>query len=294
MCAEKYMPAKVVAQQLGVEADLVDHWCRSGALTANRFPDTEGYWIPESALDTFLRTTRVLPASNGISLIHPEMVHALAERLVRALIPGQSIEQVGGEDKGIRIFIHRPTVQRIEVYWRQDEGQWQIQLWWWPSDTLAQARVFWRQVDTDAFLALKKDQNGSGTPWKIDPCPHISFIRQHFVYGFDTGTIEDYCRFWQANQEAMRQYGREEGGPDFTALREVLDQIHPLTPKGSKEFQKHFLGTDRQTANLIPGLSMGLTISYQEAQQLEAAGVLVEQIRGRLHTAMATWGETLA
>ena len=75
---------------------------------------------------------------------------------------------------------------------------------------------------------------------------------------------------------------------------EFLDQIHPLSNVGLDELQRYYSVTDRQTASLIPGIDMSFTISYHKAQQLKAAGVLVEEMRNLLQNAMSTRGKTLA
>jgi hypothetical protein len=105
--------------------------------------------------------------------------------------------------------------------------------------------------------------------------------------------LEPYCRFWKAHPEAMRQYGRNEGGPNFGALRTLLSQVHDFDADSRAAFQKYFLDTKRQAANLIPGLFMAFTPPYEEVHRFDAEGSLLGKLRDEINTAMATWGECL-
>jgi hypothetical protein len=184
------------------------------------------------------------------------------------------------------IALDSGAMRRIGLAPKTDaKGAWDIQLVMYPGDTIEQARDFFTHVRSDAFLSLQK------RGWKINPNLHFSFMSRHLHWANTSLPLKQYVEFWQSGTRPIQQTKRDV--TDFRQLFNELMEARLITAQDVQKLETHFSDTDRQTINVCPGIGLAFQWSREEACALDFKSHFCSVVEGKIHEALATWGQPL-
>lgn len=189
-------------------------------------------------------------------------------------ILGEVVGTDAGKAKGARDLSGTAKVAMAWLGFASDK----VCLRLWPGDTLTQSRALYGDRSAlNAVLALQSDG------WHVEPNFHWGFMATGYPSPKTPLQVEKYCDYWVNEIGATRELSRSEWEPYWAKLESA--QI--VVAAGKEAFDADFTDTQRQKAHPRPGLCCECMWSLAEAQQFDARGKFVDEVRGRLNQMLA-------
>lgn len=156
----------------------------------------------------------------------------------------------------------------------------------WPGDTVVQARALLDVVD----VARLGDLAHAG--WIVRPNLHFSFMAKHLVWADSRLGVSDYLELFSSGQEP---FGQMPSAPaSLEPLLEHWVEIGLMRSADREDVRKHFVETNRETVNVIPGLSVHRDWPLEEIIALENESRLESECVRLVNEALACWGQSIA
>ncbi|MFC1708322.1 hypothetical protein ACFL59_16135, partial [Planctomycetota bacterium] len=181
--------------------------------------------------------------------------------------------------------------KEIALDTQEVDGGWVLRLHIHPGDVMSRARAMYKVLDQAALLELD-----STAGWHVRPNFHIAFRASNLVWGRGPASLKDYLEYWQQRAEELGQIriDSDEGKAAFeAALNEWIERGFVLESERA-DFLKQSVGTQRKAINICPGVSLFHTWSKSQAEDLDAQGTLVDDVREKMAATLATWAQPLA
>lgn len=198
------------------------------------------------------------------------------------------VEVRARQGRPLHLTIEGGAVQEIHLTARRaapESPEWRIEMAMWPGDTVSQARIFFQEVDREAFLGLAK------TGWHIKPNLHFSFVSTHLVWAEMAIEPEAYFDLWSSGKVRPGQVGAE--GMEYRAVCADLKALGLIGERDQIELDNHFRDTSRSTMNVIPGFIVTRTWDKVDALRLDSSGAFEHECLERINQALSTWGQKL-
>jgi hypothetical protein len=160
-----------------------------------------------------------------------------------------------------------------------------ILLGFWPGDTVSQAREYFAVTDKDSFLAL------AHKGWTVEPNLHFSYRASNLVWAETQLSVRDYFDLWNCHKERIRQFKRDDS--QFQSLFHELRDERLISDEDLPKLIKQFLESKRDHLNVCPGFKVMFQWSLTEAEQADAAGKFLCEVKSKMQEALSTWGQTL-
>jgi hypothetical protein len=158
-----------------------------------------------------------------------------------------------------------------------------IELALYPADTLTQARAFYSS--SDAIDGLRR--LGSEPDWFAGPNFHFGHFQRGYCWTRTSIGIDRYVEIWAERIDGQGAVPREE----WEAYWAWLERNQIARPEDKPEFDRHFTETNRSSASPRPGIWLSRRWSLAEAEEFDARGTLVAEVREALDAALAAFGE---
>jgi hypothetical protein len=183
-----------------------------------------------------------------------------------------------------------PSLPR-RVAFDLDEGGSTVRLSFWPADTPNQARALYSDATlVDHVLALS-DEGGRGA------VPNMHF--GHFQRGYAwlpvpaVTDVRAYAHFWRDHPELIGMFyrpGTEK--PGQRTWDELLDTLLAAGIVDSREaFDRDFVNTNRNRADVRPGLEIFAEWPLDRATELDETGALGEQLAAAYARTLAAFAD---
>ena len=196
--------------------------------------------------------------------------------------------------------LHRPgkIAEKIRITSEKSRttcsGQnlWRLWVNMWPAETVAQADCFYKNVDSESFLALKEQG------WTITPNSGFHFAK---IPLFGSGTSLDARGHMEYFFSGKRPYGKYyypgnggEGKRELTLrLIESWQRNRVIGPEARSNIEQERDCSNHRSIVLKPGFWLYRTWELEEVIELEKQGELEARLIETLDTSLATWGESL-
>ncbi|MFW6026823.1 MAG: DUF6544 family protein, partial [Candidatus Woesearchaeota archaeon] len=213
-----------------------------------------------------------------ISVLHPNLMpydtlldcrgNSIAyNKLLTALLKKLNL----GDATDTYITIKNNKVQKWleRFYIKISEDLKYLHVIFYPADTMKQASVFYKNVNTQLLIKLVDEG------WSVNPLLHFSYIGTHLVYADADIHIDDYVYFWVKNSDKIQQY-KENG---FNILYVDLIHSNMITETDKIKLIKKFNNTKRNHINVAPGIKLVYKLLIEEAEKLEREGQLLVELR---------------
>ena len=165
--------------------------------------------------------------------------------------------------------IASPLVRRMFLAVTDDEQA--IQLAVYPGDTLGQARALYRTPEV-----LERLRELARLPgWTVVPNFHFGFAARGFVWTSGPIQLDPYIDLFQ--QRIDDEYELDEADWDDYWDGHVATGV--IDPGSRAKFDNEFTNTYRTTAQPRPGLAIVKRWPLGTAQELDEAGLFIEEVR---------------
>lgn len=186
-----------------------------------------------------------------------------------------ALEAIGGEPIGVGAILPGRHQAVISAHLRGECGESpEVHLGLYPADTLEQARAFYaRPKAVDRILALQSQG------WSVSPNFHFGFMAKGLTWTTSTVKAADYTRYWEKHIGETRQIDRA----DWPAFWERLRHLGFAQPTDREQFDRDFTRTSRKSASPRPGIACIYRWPFEKAEQLDATGKFVAEVRKRVN-----------
>jgi hypothetical protein len=182
-----------------------------------------------------------------------------------------------------------PSLPR-RVAFDLDEAGSNLRLSFWPADTPNQARAFYSDPELLAsVLAL------SGSPgWGASPNMHFGHFQRGYAWLplLEQTDISMYLTFWRENPDLITTVYRpndpKHPNHDWDSLLDRLSGADIIASRDA--FDRDFVSTNRNKADVRPGLEIYRYWPTQEAERLDESGELVKQLQEAFELTVSTFG----
>ena len=163
-------------------------------------------------------------------------------------------------------------------------GEGRIALSIFPAIGVQQAQVFYGNIDTQRFLALR------ARGWETIPFLRFSFIRNPLetTHPSENGlNLEDYLSYWRNHSDRIEQVKRQDFDTGFNRLLEAKVMSQQDIQKVRRTI------ANRPWFDLGPAVNVTLSWSKEEATLLDADRRFIATVLGHINEVLTTWGATL-
>jgi hypothetical protein len=194
-------------------------------------------------------------------------------RRLRAVLAEATDANAGLDYRGYP-FIDLEVEVAAYVYLQVTDDAEAVELRFYPADTLSQARALYADPHRiDALRDLAKREGWSGVPNM-----HFGHMQRGYVHTASELGFEEYLTFWQREIGATGVVPREKWEPYWSWLeREGI-----VSAADKADFDRTFTETERGSATPRPGVRCTRRWSMVEAEELDSAGRLGEQVHEAL------------
>jgi hypothetical protein len=171
-----------------------------------------------------------------------------------------------------------------------DEGNSSLRLSFWPADTPSQARAFY----SDAALVDRVLELSGEAGWGAETNMHFGHFQRGYAWLEVPGQTDlaAYVAFWRANQDLISTVYRPEtvsGGQ--RSWDELLGRLQDAgIVEDRKAFDRDFTGTNRNKADVRPGLEVFREWPVETAAALDETGELRREVEEAFTATLATFG----
>ena len=163
----------------------------------------------------------------------------------------------------------------------KEEGQ-SVELAMWPADTLQQARVFYKRLEsTDRILSLTTEG------WEVWPNFHFGFMTTGYCWTKTTISVAEYVSYWRENIDSAVQIPRR----DWDRYWDELVGANIAQKAERQIFDSEFTNTRKSVAAPRPGLSCVFSWSLDEAERLDSSGKFTRAVKERINQLLHALGE---
>jgi hypothetical protein len=167
-----------------------------------------------------------------------------------------------------------------------------LRLSFWPADTPSQARALY----SDPTLTEKVLAQCAGDGWSAEPNMHFG----HFQRGYawlpvpHQTDVHAYVRFWRDNVGLIETVYRPHTAPeDRRTWDELMESLLTAGIVASRDaFDRDFVETNRNKADVRPGLEIFREWSLEAAAELDEAGTLRTQLAEAYARMLAVFQQT--
>jgi hypothetical protein len=201
-------------------------------------------------------------------------------RRCRRLLEEATGLQAKEPTRGFGPFVEMEGVASLprRVAFDLDESAPALRLSFWPADTPSQARAFY----SDAALVDRVLAQGAEAGWGVEPNLHFGHFQRGYAWlPVPDGTgVEAYAKFWRGHVDLIetvyRPEATREGRRTWDELLETLLAAGITTSRDA--FDRDFVETNRNKADVRPGLEVFRQWPLETATDLDDAGALRAQI----------------
>jgi hypothetical protein len=184
-----------------------------------------------------------------------------------------------------------PSLPR-RVAFDVDQGHASLRLSFWPADTPSQARAFY----SDGPLVDRVLELCALAGWGGEPNMHFG----HFQRGYawlpvpDQTYLAAYAVFWRKNEDLISTVYRPETADEHQrSWDELLDRLLEARIITDREgFDRDFVETNRNKADVRPGLEIYREWPIDLAAELDETGVLALDLREAFEITLAAFQPT--
>jgi hypothetical protein len=170
-----------------------------------------------------------------------------------------------------------------------EDGSAGLRLSFWPADTPSQARAFY----SDGALVDRVLNLCALDRWGAEPNMHFGHFQRGYAWLPVPGQtdIGAYTSFWRENQELIATVYRPEAASGRQrSWDELLDRLLDARVVGSREaFDRDFVQTNRNKADVRPGLEIFREWPIEVASELDETGELRAQLREAFDLTLAAF-----
>ncbi|MGH2904832.1 MAG: hypothetical protein ACRDK7_14815 [Solirubrobacteraceae bacterium] len=162
----------------------------------------------------------------------------------------------------------------------------------WPGELKPQAEALYTTGRAERLADLDE---GDGGPWRVAPQPLLGFrsapqrVRVYLTCTLDAAT---YVRRWQG--EDWDRVGAHHRDTVLPELWPWLLERGYASPQDEERLARFMHTLGRRALHLRPGLHVSRTWSFAEAEALDDAGLLVEEIHVAINRVLTVLDEPLA
>lgn len=191
-------------------------------------------------------------------------------RRLRSILSEASGSEARIDKWGARCDLKASAGIGSRAYLNANSDTTEIRLGAYPADTLTQAWAFYTSSAAVESVRALIDEPG----WRV----HHNFHFGHFQagYAWTNGDISagDYIDVWVGRIDEEGAVKRD----DWDDYFQWLEKVGVAKDWDRDEFDRQFTDTKRSTATPRPGLAVERIWSYSEAEALDSAGKLVNEV----------------
>lgn len=158
----------------------------------------------------------------------------------------------------------------------------QVKLDMYPADTLQQARACYDRPNVvERILMLEREG------WRVRPNFHFGFMAKGFCWTKTTLPLAEYLYHWQQNIRNTAQIERRHWDDYWDKLLKA--KIAEASDR--EDFNRNYTNTNRPSATPRPGIACTFLWNLDEAERLDARGLLTKAVKERVNQLLDVLGE---
>lgn len=143
----------------------------------------------------------------------------------------------------------------------------------WPGDIPTQARTFYSSSETIKRVSALAARPG----WGLKPNRHFGHFQAGYAWMDVPASVDAYIEFWSTHQDRISTVYRPPHNRGWDELLALLERAGIIDDRRS--FEKDFVKTNRNRADVRPGLQLYRVWDLEDATQLDDEGRLVGAVR---------------
>jgi hypothetical protein len=203
-------------------------------------------------------------------------------RRLRQVLGEAAMTEADSSPYGPYVVVTAGNVIGADAYLRVRDGR-TVELSFYPADTLTQARAFYKSPAAVEGLRRLSTEEG----WYGVPNFHFGHFQRGYCWTCNQTDLDRYLDIWIDRIDTAGMVPRADWADYWKWLtdeRIACDEDWP-------EFERHFLNTQRASASPRPGIWLSRRWSIRDAENLDAKGALVGQVRDALDMALGALHE---